>query len=419
MSSSVSASGLGNALNRSLSVLLFAVAPVVVTVAVLAWTFGGSTFLSDFHGDLYNAGVSILNGQDPYRAAFLAHLAGIARAGGHPNTTFAVPVYPAPALLAMVPLALLPYKVAGVIFTILGVGALVLGLRLFGVRDWRCYGAAFLSWPVLHTLRLGQVNEFLILAAAIAWRWRPRAIVCGLAVAWAVVAKVFLWPLGLFLLLTRRWRALAAGVLFGIAVMLIAWAVIGFASLSTYPGMLSDLSAVEGTAGISLLSLAGATGVAHGFATAASVLITLALVGLAWLALRIDGGERSAFGLLVVAGLTSSSLVWPHYLTLLFVPIALLSPTFGPLWLVPLLAYLAPVELTHGNAWRIGVYLAIELVVALALVRPLLASRRGALPSADRADRLEGERATGRLVHGLRSTSFRSYPAAQRPTKGS
>jgi hypothetical protein len=201
--------------------------------------------------------------------------------------------------------------------------------------------------------------------------------------------------------------------------MLVAWAVIGFAGLSTYPGMLSNLSTVEGTAGISLLSLAGATGVAHGVATAASALITLALVGLAWMALRIDGGERSAFGLLVVAGLTSSSLVWPHYLTLLFVPVALMSPTFGPLWLVPLLAYLAPVELTHGNAWQIGVYLAIELIVALALIRPLLAARRGALPSTDRADRREGERATGRLVHGLRSTSFRSSPAAQRPTKGS
>jgi alpha-1,2-mannosyltransferase len=400
-------------------VLLFAVAPVVVTAAVLAWTFGGSTFLSDFHGDLYDAGSAILNGQDPYRVAFLAHLAGIARAGGHPDTTFAVPVYPAPALLVVVPLALLPYKLAGIIFTLLGVAALTLGLRLFGVRDWRCYGAAFLSWPVLHTLRLGQVNEFLILAAAIAWRWRPRAIVCGLAVACAVVAKVFLWPLGLFLLLTRRWRALAAGLAFGIALTIAAWAAIGFAGLSTYPGMLSDLSAVEGTAGISLLSLAGATGVAHVVATAASAVISLGLVGLAWLALRVDGGERNAFGLLVLAGLTSSSLVWPHYLTMLFVPIALVSPTFGPLWLVPLLAYLAPVELTHGNAWQIGVYLAIELVVALALVRPLRVARPGGLPSPDRADRPEEAGATGRLIHGLRSTTFRSYRAAQRPTKGS
>lgn len=418
MNSTVSASGLAGALTRSLSILLFAVAPIVVTVAVLAWTFGGSTFLSDFHGDLYQAGKAILAGQGPYRPAFLAHLAAVARAGGHPTNTFAVPVYPAPDLLAVVPLALVPYKLAAVVFTVLGIAALCLGLWLFGVRDWRCYGAAFLSWPVVHTLRLGQVNEFLILAAAIAWHWRPRAIVAGVAVAAAVVAKVFLWPLGLFLVLTRRWRAVAAALSFGIAVTISAWAVLGFAGFSSYSRMLSDLSTVEGTAGISLLSLAGATGVAHVVATAASVLITLSLIGLAWLSLRIPDGERSAYGLLVIAGLTSSSLVWPHYLALLFVPIALLSPGFGPLWLVPLLAYLAPVELTHGNAWMIALYLVIELVVVVALCRPLFAHWRPAEARAPRPDRSGGEGTTGRLGHGLRSTSFAHIPRHNGRQKG-
>jgi hypothetical protein len=417
MSDAVSRGGLLAALSRVGALLLFGIVPVIVVFAVLAWTYGAN-FVSDFHGDLYDAGKAILADRNPYRVAFLSHLADVARSGGHPATSFAVPVYPAPDLLAVVPLALLPYKVAAVIFTLLGIGALVLGLRLLGVRDWRCYGAAFLSWPVVHTLRLGQVNGLLILAAAIAWRWRPRALVAGAAVAAAVVAKVFLWPLGLFLVLTRRWRALAAAVAFGIVITIIAWAVIGFAGFSAYPRMLSDLSAVEGTAGISLLSLAGATGVAHVAATAASVLITLGLIGLAWLSLRLEDGERSAFGLLVVAGLTSSSLVWPHYLALLLVPIALLSPSFGPLWLVPLLAYLAPVELTHGNAWKIALYLVIELVVVMALCRPLLANRGAAAAGTARSDRPEAEGATGRLGHGLRSTSFRSYIAAQRPTKG-
>ena len=95
----------------------------------------------------------------------------------------------------------------------------------------------------------------------------------------------------------------------------------------------------------SLLSFGASAGIAHSVATAFSAVVTLALIGLAWLSLRLDqDGERSAFGLLVMAGLTSSSLVWPHYLTLLLVPIALLSPRLGPLWLVPCLGYLAPVE---------------------------------------------------------------------------
>ena len=369
-------------LRQASTILLFGLLPIVLSFLVLDWTYSGHTFLSDFHGDLYTAGKDILAGRNPYRLGFLSHQAAIAGFGGHPNTIFAVPVYPAPDLVATVPLALLPYKVAATVFTLLGVAALCLGLWLLGVRDWRCYGAAFLSWPVLHTLRLGQVNEFLVLAIAVAWRWRPRAAVTGAAVACAVIAKVFLWPLGLFLLMSRRWRALAAGLVFGIAALALAWAVIGFAGLATYPQMLSDLSSVEGAAGISLISLAAATGIGHGVAVAISIVITVGLIALAWGLMRIEDGERNAFGLLVVAGLASSSLVWPHYAVLLLVPIALLSPGFGPLWLVPLLGYLAPVELTGGSAWRIGVYLAMELIVVVALCRPLVAGRRLLVASA-------------------------------------
>jgi hypothetical protein len=43
---------------------------------------------------------------------------------------------------------------------------------------------------------------------------------------------------------------------------------------------------------------------------------------------------------------------------------------------VPLLGYLAPVELTAGDPWRISVYLAMELIVVAALCRPLLSARR-------------------------------------------
>jgi hypothetical protein len=78
-------------------------------------------------------------------------------------------------------------------------------------------------------------------------------------------------------------------------------------------------------------------------------------------------GEKRAFGLVVAAALTSSPLVWPHYLTLIFVPIALLAPTLGWLWLVPLIAYLAPVAQTDGDVWKMLPYVAIELVIVGAL----------------------------------------------------
>ena len=77
--------------------------------------------------------------------------------------------------------------------------------------------------------------------------------------------------------------------------------------------------------------------------------------------------ERRAFGLAVMAGLCRSPIVWPHYLTLVFVPIALLAPQLSVLWLVPLLAYLAPVELTGGHIFEMLPYLAIEAIVVASL----------------------------------------------------
>ena len=66
----------------------------------------------------------------------------------------------------------------------------------------------------------------------------------------------------------------------------------------------------------------------------------------------------------IIAALVASPMVWPHYLALLFVPIALVSPTLSWLWLTPLLAY--PVAQTTGRPWVIPLYLAI---VAAPLVR--------------------------------------------------
>jgi hypothetical protein len=390
-------------------VVAFALLPLLLAALIIAVTLGSANFFYDFTGDLYDAGRAILHGRDPYEAAFLAHLAALQLAGGAPEHTFAVPVYPAPALLVVTPLALLGARAAGLIFTLLAIGAMLAGLRLLGVRDWRCYGAAFLSWPLLHSLRLGQVNEFLVLGAGVTWHWRVRLWPAALALASLVAAKLFLWPLGVWLLASGRWRAglLAAALAAGATIA--AWAVIGFDGLSAYPRMLSDLSAVEGAAGVSLISVAAALGLSRAVGDVLTLLATAGLLaGVWWWARagargrvlhaprcercercdrcdgercdgdrrdcdgdRCDGdrcdGDRRAFGLAVMAALCCSPIVWPHYLTLVFVPIALLAPALSVLWLVPLLAYLAPVELTGGDIFKMLPSLAIELIVVASL----------------------------------------------------
>lgn len=213
---------LGVSLKRATSVLLFGLVPLVMILGTFLPTIHQPTFLYDFRGDLYNAGYAILHGSDPYRAAFLDHLAAVERSGGSPPTAFAVPVYPAPVLLAAAPLSVLPFRAAGAIFTLLAIGALIGGLWLLAVRDWRCYGVAFASWPVLHSLRLGQINEFLLLGVAIVWRCRRQLYAPAAAGAALIVAKLFLWPVGAFFVLGRRWKLAAYMTLFAALLTIVA-----------------------------------------------------------------------------------------------------------------------------------------------------------------------------------------------------
>ena len=52
------------------------------------------------------------------------------------------------------------------------------------------------------------------------------------------------------------------------------------------------------------------------------------LLGLAWRFAQRPDSERQVFCLALVAALSASPIVWDHYMVLLFVPIALVSPRF-------------------------------------------------------------------------------------------
>ncbi len=349
--------------------LCFGLIPALLVMSVLVITFQWKTFSFDFHNAIYNGAVDILHGRSPYRPGFVAYAANVLRAGGKPPP-LNVPVYPPVALLAAVPLALLPFKTAAALFTLLSIAALILALRLLDVRDWRCYGAAFASWPVISSLRMGALGLLLVLGAAIAWRWRQRAFPAAIALAAVIVAKLFLWTLAIWPLLTRRWRTLGLTILFTVVGVAAAWAVIDFHGMSSYPRMLSNLSFVQQGTGVSVVAGFMSIGSSTTVALAASLLITAAVVAMAWRLSRRQDGDRLAFGLLIMAALVASPNVWPDYLALVFIPIALVSPTLSPLWLVPMLGYFAPVE-TGGKFLLVLPYLAIEAIVIARLCWPI------------------------------------------------
>lgn len=109
-------------------------------------------FLFDFRGDLYNAALAILHGHNPYRVDYLNHLAWLKRHVGRAPPAFSVPVYPAPVLLASVPFGLFPLWLGGGLFVAASIAGIVWGLRLFGVRDWRCIALVLVSWPCIFGL---------------------------------------------------------------------------------------------------------------------------------------------------------------------------------------------------------------------------------------------------------------------------
>jgi Glycosyltransferase family 87 len=361
--------GLAQATIRVGSLVAFAVVPAVLALAILTASLVRGPFLYDFKGGLYGAGQAILHGRDPYRASFLAHQAAIKRSGGKPETVISVPVYPAPALVTATPLALLPYRIAGLLFVACSAAGLGLALWLLGVRDWRCYGVAFGSWPVMHGLMLGALTPLLVLGVAVAWRLRE-GMASAAVVASVVVAKLFPWPLAVWLALTRRWRAALVAVALAAGGTLAAWAAIGFAGFSSYPRMLGNLAFVSQGVSVSLVAGLLALGLGAFAAKTVALLLGLGLLAAAARLVRGPEGERRAFSLAIVAALVASPLVWPHYLALLIVPIALASPYLSSLWLVPLLAYIAPVAQTTGRPWAIVPYVAMCAIVAWDAMRP-------------------------------------------------
>jgi len=312
--------------------------------------------LQDF-GIFRTAALAVVHGRSPY-------VAPTARALAH----FDKFVYPPAAALFFAPFAALPPGSARALMFFAGLAAVLGALRLLHVEDWRCYGVAAVSAPAINSLALGALTSFLLLGAALAWRYRTNAVVTAVATALTAVLKLFLWPLAVWLLATRRWRAFGMCAGAGLILLLGGWAVIDFAGLRTYPTLVHVLERVEAPASysaVALLNLGGRT------ETAATVVLSLAAVVGVVLAARGPDGDRRAFALAVVASLVATPLIWLHYLLLLFVPIALYRPRLSGLWFVPLLLWVTPTTHSHGVTWRITLALA---VVALVAVRTVVSS---------------------------------------------
>jgi hypothetical protein len=307
---------------------IFGVVPVLFTAFFMYGAIRAHAFAVDFHNGEWPAGLRMLHGLSPY---FGPHSAAVLSAGS-PHPTVTPMVYPALGALLFAGLALLPHTVADATFTCLDMAAVLVALRLLGVRDRRLYGVVFLWPPVVSGWQTANITLLLVLGLAAAWRFRDRPALGGLVLAGLVSVKLILWPLGLWLLATRRYVSVTYALTIGVAINVAAWAVLGFNELPRYLRVLQAFDRAGERRAYSTVSLAA---VVVGFGLTS-------FAGMACLAIGRRGRDRQAFTLCIAVALLATPIIWLHYFALLVVPLALARPRLSAAWLLPLVLFACP-----------------------------------------------------------------------------
>jgi hypothetical protein len=339
------------ATRRVMEPLLLGVFPIAFAVLMMRAEAQIGVLGFDFKGTIWQPGRDILAGHSPYPPPLPAKMNV-----GNPS------VYPPVALVLGVPLALLPFKAALWVWTTALVFAVLATLRILGIHNWRCYTIALGSCAVVFGVVLGNVVVLLAPLAAYVWRHRDSTSRSGLALGLAIALKLVLWPLLVWLVVTRRMRAAAVAVGTTLLSTLGAWSVFGFDGFREYPRLLTLNNELYGPHSWSLLAGGIGLGLPYSVANALAAILGLAVLFLSVILARQPDGDRRAFCVALLASIALLPIMWPSSLVLLLVPLALLSPSagrpwfiFGALWL----AAFVPRTLAHVGAPPDGVPLAV------------------------------------------------------------
>jgi alpha-1,2-mannosyltransferase len=308
----------------------------------------------DFRHAYLPAAHAVLAGHSPYPPATIAAF--------FPRTAF---IYPPLTAYLAAPFTVVPPAVAAGIVSILAIGGVAAILLLLGVRDWRCFMIAYLWVPTYSAIQTGNVTILLALGLALAWRYRNRTFVLALVTGFLLALKLFLWPVLVWLIATRRFRAAGFAVGFGVLFIVVPWAGIGFAGMTGYPHLLSVLSEAERADQYTVAALVART-LSWRLAGLIGLAVGLTVLGLAARVGRRD--ERRSFALTIAALLLLSPIVGMHYFTLLLIVVALFAPRFGWAWAAPLLLWVGP-QVGHVADWRTATVLAIAAATVVFLLR--------------------------------------------------
>jgi alpha-1,2-mannosyltransferase len=284
--------------------------------------------------------------------------------------------YPPQIAYAFTPLTLLPADIAAVVALLACAGLLVATLAVLGVRDVRCYAAAFLWGPTWQELDMANISAAIAFALALAWRYRGRELIPGVALGVAVAAKLFVWPVLGWTLAARRYSTTVLAIAVSAGVTIAAWALLGFAGLAGYPALVRKVDSLYAGNSWSLVGTAMSLGLGSTIGHVLSLVVGLLLL-VGCLALGRRGDEQGSFTLAIGASLALTPIVWLHYLVLLLVPMAIARPRFTPLWLLPIVLWFGPHPLDPRGVLNVMPVLVTGVILFCLVRRPVATDMRG------------------------------------------
>ena len=344
---------------RVLEFWFLGVLPVFILAGTARAALAAHTLAYDFDRSYVPASHLVLHGSSPYGPSTYAALSS--------QTAY---VYPPLGAFLAAPLAVLPGQTGSILVTLLATLAVPAILLLVGVRDWRCIGAALLWMPTSSAIHLGTVSVPMALGVALMWRWRDRPARAGVVLGLVIALKLFLWPLLIWLVITRRYRAATVAAVSTIALVFVPWIPLRGAGLLSYPHRLSVLTSLEAKSGFSPAALLAHLGLGWGAAEIFGYVLGIVL--LVWAYRRRDA-ESSALGLVCAAALFLTPILWPNYLVIMLAPLGLLRPRFGVVWLLPTI--LVAQAAFNPPVWELAVFLATVAAVTATVCTPILRRR--------------------------------------------
>jgi hypothetical protein len=350
---------LRSAFARVAQIVFLGALPVGLTVAFLATSAvpearAESERAIDLH-TVWVASADYLDGMSPYPSS----LESFVPSG--PRQSF---VQTAPVAALFAPLSTVSYDVVAVLVPLGLVIAVIVSLWMFGVHDWRCYGATFLSPAVVTSISLGTLTPLVLMGVAVAWRWRGSWVQSALAVGATVAMKLFLWPLVLWLWLSGRRKTALAAIVVALLVTAAAWLPIGPSHVVDFVSLLRRDSREVGPLSYGLASLDPSHS-RLAFASLAAISVALVVAAVAAGARRIRFDERHLFVSALIASVLLSPIVHLHYLALLVAVLGVVHPSFGPIWLLPTALWLTPQQDSNGSVWRTIVVLCVIAIAAI------------------------------------------------------